>query len=150
MGNPIVKVICGALVAHKNKILVVQEQKEYVRGKWSIPAGHLEVNESIVEGAIREVKEETGIDIKITGVLGIYESRGFTGNNVIRIIFVAEPIDVILDKSIIDVENVEWMKVDGFLNLPLEKIRNEVVVQIVKDYKSGQMYNLSILKNIGF
>jgi ADP-ribose pyrophosphatase YjhB (NUDIX family) len=41
---------------------------------WSIPGGGMEPGESVREAAMREVKEETGIDCEITGLIGIYSN----------------------------------------------------------------------------
>ena len=41
-------------------------------GNWSLPGGIMEVGETLEGCAIRETKEETGLDIEITGLLGIY------------------------------------------------------------------------------
>lgn len=43
---------------------------------WSIPGGGMEAGESVREAARREVKEETGIDCDITGLVGIYSNPG--------------------------------------------------------------------------
>ena len=58
------KIIVGGIIEKDGKVLLVQEKQEECYGKWNIPAGHLDCNESLIEGAIREIKEETGIDIK--------------------------------------------------------------------------------------
>ncbi len=55
----------------KNKFLLVQEAKEKCKGKWNIPAGRMEVNESVIDCLKREIKEETGCDIIPTGILEI-------------------------------------------------------------------------------
>lgn len=52
---------CGAIIFDKNKILIIQ-QKE---GHWGFPKGHVEENETEVETAIREIKEETNLDVEI-------------------------------------------------------------------------------------
>src|SRR4051794_39032168 len=39
---------------------------------WAIPGGAMDVGETIAECAVREVKEETGIDCEITGLVGVY------------------------------------------------------------------------------
>lgn len=41
-------------------------------GNWSLPGGVMEIGETLEECAVRETKEETGLDIEITGLLGIY------------------------------------------------------------------------------
>ena len=55
-------IVIGGLI-EKNKFLLVQEAKEKCKGKWNIPAGRMEVNESVIDCLKREIKEETGCDI---------------------------------------------------------------------------------------
>ena len=57
------KIIVGGVIEKDGKVLLVQEKQDECYGKWNIPAGHLDCNESIIEGARREIKEEVGIDI---------------------------------------------------------------------------------------
>ena len=53
----------GALIINsENKILLVKSHK-WMNGKYSVPGGHVEIGESFEEAIIREVKEETGLDI---------------------------------------------------------------------------------------
>lgn len=62
------KLAVATLVWNKHKeILLV---KNHIRG-WEFPGGYVERGESIKEAAIREVKEETGMNIKITGIYGM-------------------------------------------------------------------------------
>ncbi|MGS2809934.1 NUDIX domain-containing protein [Nocardia sp. MW-W600-9] len=41
-------------------------------GNWSLPGGVMEIGETLEQCAVREAKEETGLDVEITGLLGIY------------------------------------------------------------------------------
>ena len=65
------KVIVGGVIEKNGKILLVQEKQEKCYGKWNLPAGHLDPNESIMQGAIREIKEETGCDVELTGIANL-------------------------------------------------------------------------------
>ncbi len=67
------QVIVGCLVEDKGKILIVSEASKKNYKKWNYPVGHLEIGESIRDGAIRETFEETGYHVKLNGVLPIQE-----------------------------------------------------------------------------
>lgn len=63
------KILVGGIIEQNGKYLLVQEAKEKCKGKWNIPAGHLEENETIIEGAKREILEETGYNVELTGLV---------------------------------------------------------------------------------
>jgi ADP-ribose pyrophosphatase YjhB (NUDIX family) len=67
--NSIVPAVSVVLPDDEGRILLIHRvDNDY----WSIPGGGMEPGESVTEAAKREVKEETGIDCKITGLVGIY------------------------------------------------------------------------------
>jgi 8-oxo-dGTP diphosphatase len=59
---PIVGV--GAVVVDAGRVLLVQRGREPLKGKWSLPGGMLEVGESLHQGVVREVEEETGLKVE--------------------------------------------------------------------------------------
>jgi 8-oxo-dGTP diphosphatase len=63
----------GALIFNRGKILLVERGKEPMKGYWSLPGGALETGETLEEGIIREVREETGLEVKPVKVLEIFE-----------------------------------------------------------------------------
>jgi 8-oxo-dGTP diphosphatase len=60
---PIVGV--GAVIIEQNRVLLVQRGREPLKGKWSLPGGMLELGESLAEGVVREVQEETGLVVEV-------------------------------------------------------------------------------------
>ena len=56
-----------------NRILLGKRNKDPQRGSWVIPGGKIHAFESIAEAARRELKEETGLDVEVTGQFGVYE-----------------------------------------------------------------------------
>jgi 8-oxo-dGTP diphosphatase len=61
-GAPIVGV--GAVVVDRERVLLVQRGHEPAKGKWSLPGGILELGESLVQGVVREVEEESGLVVE--------------------------------------------------------------------------------------
>ena len=43
---------------------------------WALPGGAIDLGESMVQAAVRETREETGIDCEVTGLVGIYTDPG--------------------------------------------------------------------------
>jgi mutator protein MutT len=66
----------GAIVIRENKILLVKRGKEPAKGLWSVPGGRLEHGEYISDAVAREVKEETGLDVEVGELLGVFEVVG--------------------------------------------------------------------------
>lgn len=71
----------------QERVLILKRSEEvgYGANKWSIPGGHIQEGETYEEGAIRETKEETNLNVsnlehfKTTGRLHYYIAHGFTG-----------------------------------------------------------------------
>ncbi|HEY4044700.1 MAG TPA: NUDIX hydrolase [Rhodopila sp.] len=68
--NP--KIIVGAVVVADNQILMCRRAIEPRRGFWTLPAGYMELGETLEEGAVREAAEEACATIAIDGILGVF------------------------------------------------------------------------------
>lgn len=63
----------GALIFERGRILLVERGKEPLKGYWSLPGGVLEIGETLEQGIIREVREETGLEVEPLKMLEIFE-----------------------------------------------------------------------------
>jgi 8-oxo-dGTP diphosphatase len=54
----------GAVVVHEDRVLLVRRGSEPLKGLWTLPGGVLEVGETLFEGVVREVREETGLVVE--------------------------------------------------------------------------------------
>ena len=54
----------GAVIVEDGRVLLVRRGTEPMLGKWTLPGGMLELGESLTEGVVREVKEETGLTVE--------------------------------------------------------------------------------------
>ena len=65
-----VKVGVGVIIVDKSGRILLEKRSD--NGMWGLPGGGIEPGESVIETAHREVKEETDLDIQVTGLLGVY------------------------------------------------------------------------------
>jgi len=63
----------GALILNRDRILMAQRGKEPLKGWWSLPGGLVETGELLETAVLREVREETGLEIRAAGVVEIFE-----------------------------------------------------------------------------
>jgi ADP-ribose pyrophosphatase YjhB (NUDIX family) len=63
----------GAIILRRDRILMAQRGKEPLKGWWSLPGGALETGESLADGVCREVREETGLEVRPLGILEVFE-----------------------------------------------------------------------------
>ena len=61
----------GLLVAEGDYVLLGKRSGDPGKGKWAIPSGYIEYDEDFLTAAIREVKEETGLDVEIQAILNV-------------------------------------------------------------------------------
>jgi 8-oxo-dGTP diphosphatase len=66
----------GIVVIRGDEILLIQRGKPPHQGEWSIPGGKIEFGETSAEAALRELKEETGIEAEIIGLIDVIDSIG--------------------------------------------------------------------------
>lgn len=69
--NP--KIVVGTLPLWNNKVLLCKRNIEPAYGLWTLPAGYMELNETVIEGAIRETLEETGATVTNLKPYALYD-----------------------------------------------------------------------------
>jgi ADP-ribose pyrophosphatase YjhB (NUDIX family) len=65
-------VACAIPTTPDNHIILLKRGFQPNRGRWSMPGGFVDLGESVEQAAIRETKEEIGLDIEITNLVGVY------------------------------------------------------------------------------
>ncbi|NOT26683.1 MAG: NUDIX hydrolase [Acidobacteria bacterium] len=69
--RPIVGV--GAVIVDDGKVVLVKRRYEPLAGRWSLPGGTLEVGETLKAAVIREMREETGLDVEVGPLLEVFD-----------------------------------------------------------------------------
>lgn len=124
---------CGCIVINNNKVLLVKHRK----GHWDFPKGHIEGNETEEETAIREVKEETNIDVEIQS------SKRYKINYIVEdkqvdkdvIFFLARPLNLTTKPQYEEVDIAEWKTFEEALDLITYENSKNIFKQVLKDLK---------------
>lgn len=70
------KVVAVVLIEHQGRVLLGKRNHDPGKGLWSFPSGYVNRGEKLEEAAVREVKEETNLDVQLTSLLGVYSEAG--------------------------------------------------------------------------
>ncbi len=109
----------------KGEILMIRRTDN---DNWALPGGAIDLGESVTQAAVRETKEETGIDVEITGLVGIYSDPKhvihYTSNNEVRqefsIVLTARPLRGTPRPSE-ETREVRWYPAVGLMNLRMDR-----------------------------
>ncbi|NKF23145.1 NUDIX hydrolase [Solimonas marina] len=141
-------IVVASVVERDGRFLIVEER---INGAPMLnqPAGHWEHGETLPEAAVREALEETGWDVRLTHVLGIYHHEPIgLGYGFLRIAFVAEALgerdNFTLDKGI---ERAVWMTRDELV-ATRARHRSPMLMRCVDDYLAGRRLPLDVIAHL--
>lgn len=142
--KPDVKVIVGVVIEKEGKYLLVQEAQEKCRGKWNLPAGHLDPGETMADGAKREAKEETGCEVELTGVCQI-GSRVKENEVFASVIFTTELMSEEIAFDPAEILDVKWFDYEEIVAMRNE-IRNEgLLMGAIENVRNGLVAPMGIV-----
>lgn len=135
---PIVGV--GAVVIDGTKVLLVRRGQEPLKGEWSLPGGALELGETLQQGVVREVLEETGLVVDPSGIIEILdritpdETSGRVRYHYVLIDFICHVTGGVLCPAT-DAEEVRWVERDQLQNG--YRLASVTLVVIEKAFRLG-------------
>ena len=146
-------VTVATVVVDGGRLLMVEET---VGGQLVLnqPAGHLEPDETLIEAALRETREETGWDVRLTAFVGAYQWKapanpdGTGGRHYLRFAFAAEPVahdpSRTLDEGIV---RALWMT-PSELQAAQARHRSPLVWRVAADFLGGRRHPLEITQHL--
>lgn len=141
-------VTVATVVVRDGRLLCVEEHAD---GKLVLnqPAGHLEPGESLLDAALRETREETGWNVRITHVIGFYQWQAVeTGKHYLRVAFAAEPLEEIPNAQLDDgIVRALWLSPQE-LQAQAPRHRSPLVWKVVADYLGGSRHPLSLVQQL--
>lgn len=138
-------IIVGGVIEKDGKFLLVQEAQEKCRGKWNIPAGHLDPNETIFEGAKREVFEECGCKVELSGVLNIV-NRVLKDDTFVGIVFATKLVEANIKFDSEEILDVKWFTYEEIVNMK-EKLRSsDWIINSISAAKENKISDINMVK----
>ena len=110
-----------------------------------MPAGKLDDNESIIEAAIRETKEETNIDVDIKGLIAIQETVSSLGQLLI-LYFLGKYISGEVKFDNVEISDVKWMTEDEIKNIDKKQIRGGETIDDILELSNKELIPLDRIK----
>jgi mutator protein MutT len=106
----------GAVIVQDGKVLLVKRRYAPLKGEWSLPGGGVEVGETLEECVVREMREETGLDIEVGPVIEVFDrithdTDGRVQYHYVLVDYLCWPIGGELNASS-DVEEAVWVQPD--------------------------------------
>jgi len=135
----------ATIVEDNGEVLLIKEAKGPAKDRWNQPAGRLEAGESLMDGALRETKEETGYDVELTGIIGIYDELQEPRQR-IRFVFLAKLKSKKQTSYSDDISEVKWFDRKALKELPVGSLASERTHKSIQDYLSGKSHPLSLLR----
>lgn len=148
--------VVGAIIEKDGKFLLAREYqgKGPDHGKWSHPAGWIDVGENPINAAGREAEEESGFKFQPTHLLGVYslvrkdlQGEYGTSPHPIKLIFTGK-ISGKQQSLHDDVTETKWFTAKQILDMDNDTLRDVDIKQMIKDYQAGNRHPLNVITHI--
>jgi 8-oxo-dGTP diphosphatase len=128
------------IIIHRNDEIVLVKRKRPVKGAIALPGGFVEWGESVENAALREAKEETGLEIEIEGILGVYSApeRDPRGH-IATVVFISKPIGGKI-KCSDEHLSVDWYKISDLDFSKLAIDHGKILRDYLRYKKEGGTY----------
>ena len=141
--------VVGGVIKKDNKFLLVQEAKEECFGKWNLPAGRLDEGETIFEGALREINEETGLQVELQGILEIGNKK-LNNADFVSIIFHTSPLTDEIKFDYNEIMDAKWFTYDEIMNMK-ENLRSpELIIGSIEKAYNNKCISLDLIKIVNY
>lgn len=121
--NPVPGV--GVVIEMEGGVVLVRRGGQVKTGRWALPAGYIEADESVEEAAVRECREETGLEVTLIDLLGIYSFPEGPPSSGIIVFYRARPTGGTL-RAGDDALDVRVFKPDELPELPFRTHRQAI------------------------
>lgn len=122
----------GGAVVREDRLLMVRRASRRGRGNWQLPGGFIEPDETIEQGVVREVLEESGVTATVEGVLGLRNRYDPDLGNGIYVVLLLRPMSGEPHADGREVDHAEFFTLDQIRELnPLPPVNWEIAQRVL-------------------
>ena len=142
----------GAVVVEGSRVLLVRRANEPLKGEWSLPGGAVEVGETLEAAIMREVREETGIDVEVGPIVDVLDRVRLDGSGRPRFHYVL--VDFICRSrggtpaSGSDADGVAWASLPELQDFGVAESTVRVIEKAFERLRSGPWISRAEQRNI--
>jgi 8-oxo-dGTP diphosphatase len=145
MAQDKIVLVVSVSIFRDDEVLIIRENKPTAIDKWNFPSGHIEYGEDILYSACREVKEETGFDVKLNSTTGVYNFISSTNHQVILFHFIGEITGGSLNLEEDGISDSRWVKVSDLVKFDNGDLREpKVLKQIIDNILKEELHPIRI------
>ncbi|GAA0532290.1 ADP-ribose pyrophosphatase YjhB (NUDIX family) [Rhizomicrobium palustre] len=135
------KVDVRAALFRDGEVLLVSENSD--GGRWTLPGGFADVNSSPSDNAVREMREEAGLEVKTTKLVGVWDrdKRGYTKPypyHIYKLMFLCE-LTGTCEKSNLETGEPQWFPVDALPELSMDRTQPWHIERLYAHYKDPSL-----------
>ncbi len=125
------KVAVGTIIdAGNSRVVLIRRSIEPGYGRWVFPGGYVDRGEEVEEAALREAREECGLDVRLDGLVGVYSYAGRTP------IIIAYAATIVRGELVAGDEALE-ARLFGPLEIPWNELAFPSTREALEDYLAG-------------
>jgi ADP-ribose pyrophosphatase YjhB (NUDIX family) len=141
--RPVFLVHASVAVMDGDRIMMVQEEKPALHGRWNLPGGHVDHGESPNDAAVREAREEVGLTLAMSGIVGIY-----TNPKSVRFVYRADGNGE-RPSAGDEILAVRWVALDDLLATPDDELVSPASLRlIVADLRGRKPMPLDLIRPV--
>lgn len=142
--------VSANIIEKNGKFLLIQEKKRKAYGLWNLPAGRLlKIDENVIDNAVKEAKEETGLKVKLTGLVGVYQHKHQKiKKTIIVFVFSTKLLGGKIKIPKNEILQAKWLTFAEIKRMA-KKMRSPFILESIKDYRKGRILPLNTIKILG-
>lgn len=137
-------IAAGGVIEQEGKYLLIQEAREDIYGKWNLPAGRLDPGETVSEAAKREIYEECGFRVELTGVCQI-GSWKLVDNIAIGIIFSTKIVGGEINFNPDEILDAKWFTYNEILAMRSELRSADFLIGAVDNLRNHKVAPIDVV-----